>query len=132
MTEARLHYGWVIVAAGFTVMFLTYGVQYGFGLFFAALTAEFGWSRASLSGVFSLYAGTYSFTGVIVGRLTDPWGPERGVAVGGPPPPLPGPLGGGGGGMAPACVRCGPGGVGWSPARRGAAVGLVMSGAGVG
>ena len=78
-----VHYGWVVVGAGFTVMFLAYGVQYAFGLFFAALSAEFGWSRASLAGVFSLYAGTYSFLGLVAGRLTDRWGPRRVVAGGG-------------------------------------------------
>ena len=59
-----LHYGWIVVGAAFTVLFLAYGVQYSFGLFFTALTEEFGWSRASLSGVFSLYAAAYSFLGL--------------------------------------------------------------------
>jgi MFS family permease len=141
-----LHYGWIVVAAGFTVMFLTYGVQYAFGLFFAALRAEYGWSRASLSGVFSLYAGTYSFLGLVSGRLTDRWGPQRVVAVGGLL------LGSGlalsagihalaplyltyfiaGVGMSTAYVPCSSTAVRWFTARRGLAVGVVMAGAGVG
>jgi len=40
-----VHYGWIVVAVAFTVLFLAYGVQYAFGLFFTALTEEFGWSR---------------------------------------------------------------------------------------
>lgn len=28
-----MHYGWIVVGAAFTVLFLTYGVQYAFGLF---------------------------------------------------------------------------------------------------
>src|SRR5262245_10714711 len=139
-----LHYGWVVVAAGFAVMFLTYGVQYSFGLFFAALTTEFGWSRAALAGVFSLYAGTYSFTGLISGRLTDRWGPRRVVALGGlllglgasstvrSLAPLYATYFVAGLGMSTAYVPCNSTAVRWFAARRGTAVGLVMAGAGVG
>jgi len=141
-----LHYGWVVVAAGFTVMFLAYGVQYSFGLFFAALTTEFGWSRAALAGVFSLYAGTYSFTGLITGRLTDRWGPQRVVALGGlllglglgasstvrSLAPLYATYFVAGLGMSTTYVPCSSTAVRWFTARRGTAVGLVMAGAGVG
>jgi MFS family permease len=146
MPPAPLHYGWIIVATGFAIMFLTYGVQYSFGLFFTALSAEYGWSRASLSGVFSLYAGTYSFLGLVSGRLTDRWGPGRVVALGGVL------LGSGlalsgtvhalaplyatylvaGLGMSTAYVPTSSTAVRWFTARRGLAVGLVMAGAGVG
>jgi MFS transporter, OFA family, oxalate/formate antiporter len=142
----RLHYGWVIVAAGFTVMLLTYGVQYSFGVFFTALAAEFGWSRAKLGGVFSLYAGTYSFMGLISGRLTDRWGPRRVVAVGGlllggglalagtvrSLPPLYATYFIAAFGMSTAYVPTSSTAVRWFTARRGLAVGLVMAGAGVG
>jgi MFS family permease len=143
---AGVFYGWVVVGAGFAILFLAYGVQYAFGLFFNALTAEFGWSRASLSGVFSVYAGTYSFFGLVAGRLTDRWGPRRVVLLGG--------LCLGGGlaaagtvtslaplygayvvaalGMSTAYVPCTATVVRWFTARRGLAVGLVVSGAGVG
>ena len=139
-------YGWVVVGAAFSVLFLTYGVQYSFSLFFAALTAEFGWSRASLSGVFSLYAGAYSFLGLAAGRLTDHWGPRRVVALGGLL------LGAGlalagsvhalgplyaayvvaAFGMSTAYVPCTSTVARWFTRRRGLAVGLAMSGAGVG
>jgi OFA family oxalate/formate antiporter-like MFS transporter len=69
-----VHYGWIVVAAAFTILFLAYGLQYAFGLFFTALTEEFGWTRAGLSGVFSLYAATYALVSLPAGRLTDRWG----------------------------------------------------------
>jgi hypothetical protein len=56
----RLFYGWTVVATAPLVLFMAYGTQYAFGVFFAAFVEEFGWSRASLSGVFSLYAFIYS------------------------------------------------------------------------
>ena len=58
-----IFYGWRIVAAAFVVLFTAYGAQYSFGVFFAALLDEFRWSRAGLSGVFSLYAFTYCVVG---------------------------------------------------------------------
>src|SRR5690349_11830428 len=76
-------YGWTVVTAAGLVLFMAYGTQYAFGVFFAALVEEFGWSRASLSGVFSLYAGVYSGFALVAGRLTDRWGPRAVIAVGG-------------------------------------------------
>jgi MFS family permease len=76
-------YGWTVVAAAGLVLFMAYGTQYAFGVFFAALVDEFGWSRASLSGVFSLYALVYSGFALVAGRLTDRWGPRTVIGIGG-------------------------------------------------
>ena len=44
----RVFYGWTVVTAAGLVLFMAYGTQYAFGVFFAALVEEFGWSpRAS-------------------------------------------------------------------------------------
>jgi len=79
----RLFHGWIVVAGAFLILFMAYGTQYAFGVFFAALIDEFGWSRASLSGVFSLYAFTYAAFALVSGRLTDRWGPRAVIAIGG-------------------------------------------------
>jgi len=79
----RIFYGWVIVGGAFLVLFTAYGSQYAFGVFFRALLEEFGWGRARLSGVFSLYAFLYGALGVAAGRLTDWWGPRAVIAFGG-------------------------------------------------
>ena len=141
-----MHYGWLVVAAAFAVLFLAYGVQYAFGLFFTALTEEFGWSRASLSGVFSLYAATYALLSLLTGRLTDRWGPRTVVALGGGLLGLGLALSGAirglaalyatyflaAMGMSTAYVPCNATVARWFDTRRGLAVGLAMSGAGVG
>jgi MFS transporter, OFA family, oxalate/formate antiporter len=141
-----VHYGWIVVGAAFTVLLLAYGVQYSFGLFFTALTEEFGWSRASLSGVFSLYAAAYSFFGLVAGRLTDRWGPRAVIALGGAVLGLGLALAGGIRALAPlyatyllaalgmsvAYVPCSATVARWFAARRGLAVALAMSGASAG
>jgi MFS family permease len=40
--EPRVFYGWIVVAAAFLILFMAYGTQYAFGVFFAALVDEFG------------------------------------------------------------------------------------------
>ena len=65
----RLFHGWIVVAGAFLILFMAYGTQYAFGVFFSALLDEFGWSRASLSGAFSLYAFLYCVLGLPAGRL---------------------------------------------------------------
>lgn len=143
----RLFHGWKIVGAAFVVLFIAYGAQYSFGVFFSALLAEFGWSRASLAGVFSLYAFLYCVFGFPAGRLTDRWGPHLVIAAGGLF------LGGALAGMAlvtelwqpyvlygvvaalgmgTAYVPCNSTVVRWFARRRGLAVGIASSGGSVG
>jgi len=76
-------YGWVVVGTAFSVLFMAYGAQFSFGVFFSALLEEFGWSRGALSGAFALYAFGYSGLAVVSGHLTDRWGPRAVIAVGG-------------------------------------------------
>ena len=76
-------YGWVVVGAAFFVLFMAYGSQFSFAVFFSALLEEFGWSRAALSGAFSLYAFAYSGFAFVSGGLTDRWGPRAVIAIGG-------------------------------------------------
>src|SRR5262249_56703883 len=62
---------------------MAYGAQFSFGVFFSALPDEFGWSRAALSGVFSLYAFGYDTLAFVSGGLTDRWSPRLVIATGG-------------------------------------------------
>lgn len=78
-----LFFGWVIVFCSFSILFVAYGVQYSYGVFFPALAGEFGWNRTILASAFSLYAFVYSLFSLPSGKLTDLWGPRRVVALGG-------------------------------------------------
>lgn len=135
--------GWTIVAGAFAVMFVAYGQQYSFGVFFAAMLGEFGWSRGSLAGAFSLYTFMYCTLGFVAGRVTDRWGPRVVIATGGvflgtalaamsltsalwQPYVVYGFVASAG--MATAFVPCNSTIVRWFVRRRGLAVGLATSG----
>ena len=76
-------YGWVVVACAFIVLFLSYGVQYSFGVFVPAMVADLDSSPASLGGAFSLYSAVYTIVTIVSGRVVDVFGPRAVIAVGG-------------------------------------------------
>lgn len=76
-------YGWIIVGCAFLVLFLTYGVQYSFGVFLPPMLDDLGWQRASLGGAFSLYSFVYMSSSLVSGRLTDTLGPRLVISLGG-------------------------------------------------
>ena len=82
-TIVPLFPGWRIVAAAFAILFVAYGAQFSFGIFFAPLLAAFGWTRGDLSGVFAIYSAVYCICALPAGRLTDRFGPRPVIAVGG-------------------------------------------------
>ncbi len=61
---------------------LTYTVWYSFSVFYVALLEEFGWSRASSAGVFSLFVVMVGVFGAGAGVLADRFGPGRIVSLG--------------------------------------------------
>lgn len=52
------------------------GPNTSFGVFFKPLIEEFGWSRALLSGAFSVSSIVQGFSGIYMGRLNDKLGPR--------------------------------------------------------
>ena len=70
-------YGWVIVASCAVLMMTHAGIMYSYGVFFKHLVADFGWSRAATSGVYSLLMLTHGVFSVVMGWLVDRFGPAR-------------------------------------------------------
>jgi len=72
---------WVVVAAGFFLVFILYGTFYSFGVFVKPLSMGLGWSRATTTGVVSVYMVLHGIFSIITGRLTDRYGPRLIVAI---------------------------------------------------
>jgi len=79
-TKSRFFYGYIVVLAAFIIWAIAFGIVGTFGVFFKPLSEEFGWTRAMTSGVISLATVLSGFLGILVGRLTDRFGP-RGVMI---------------------------------------------------
>lgn len=81
--KARYFYGYNIVAAGFTIQALCIGAMFAYGVFFKELQAEFGWSRATISGASSLAFFIMGAVGILAGRLNDRIGPRMLIVASG-------------------------------------------------
>ncbi len=82
-SRTGLFFGWWVVFASATVVFLTGGTFfYGFSALFNPIVREFGWSRAAVSFAFSLRTEVGGIAAPIVGFLVDRVGPRRLMVIG--------------------------------------------------
>lgn len=72
---------WIVALAGMLVT-SAFGFVNSFSVFFPSLTNEFGWSRAQVASVFSIYTIAYSVAVIPMGRLAEAIGPRRTVFLG--------------------------------------------------
>jgi MFS family permease len=77
------YYGWIVAWTSCSVLAVTYGVQFSFGVLIPDIEAETGWSRTQVSLAYSSYVVLYSSLGFVTGTLTDRCGPRPVVAIGG-------------------------------------------------
>ena len=75
-------YGWVVVAAAFTLMLVGFSAAYSFAAFFGAFEAEFGASRGDIALVFSVAAFLWFLSGAPAGVLADRYGVRRVALIG--------------------------------------------------
>jgi MFS transporter, OFA family, oxalate/formate antiporter len=76
-------YGWVVTWSAFTVLAITYGVQFSFGVFLPEIVEETGWSRTQLSLAISVYILVYGLLSGVTGVVTDRIGPRKVIFGGG-------------------------------------------------
>jgi len=79
--KPRLFYGYVIVMAAFLVFVSMYGSYFSYGVFLKPVLAEFGWSRATMSGAFALSMIIHGVLGIFMGKITDKIGPRVVIAT---------------------------------------------------
>ncbi|MFC1913048.1 MFS transporter [Chloroflexota bacterium] len=79
--EPRLFYGYIIVLLACIILAITWGSMYSFGIFFKPVLLEFGWTRATVSGAYSLAFFLNGFLGIFIGRFTDKFGPRIVVTI---------------------------------------------------
>jgi MFS family permease len=70
--------GWLVVFAAFCGVMVSFGslLVFTFSVFLKPLSAEFGWSRESISAAFGIAAMTVAVCSPVLGRLLDRYGPR--------------------------------------------------------
>ena len=79
--NSKLYYGYRIVAATSVIQMMYLGCVFTFGVFFPEFEAEFGWSRATISGASSLMFLVMGILGFVMGRVSDVLGPRALLTV---------------------------------------------------
>lgn len=80
--SVEVFYGWVVVGAAFTVLFLAYGLQFSYGIFVTGMATELSWSRADTALPYSIYVFVYSALSAATGNATDRHGPRQVITLG--------------------------------------------------
>src|SRR4030042_483555 len=75
-TKLRFFYGYIMVILCFLIMMISFGLMDSFGVFVKPLLEEFGWARATTSAAYSLSFLIFGFVGILMGALTDRFGPR--------------------------------------------------------
>ena len=72
-----MFYGYIIEASAFFIMAMAWGANRSFGVFVEPLLHDFGWSRTSISGAFTLSMIVLGMVSLVAGKLTDRIGPKK-------------------------------------------------------
>ena len=83
LSNQKVFYGWRIVAAGCAIQFLQAGLlHHAFGVYFAVLQEEFGWSKTALSGAAALQPMEAAILGPLLGWIIDRFGAQGMIRAG--------------------------------------------------
>ena len=82
-TSPRFYYGYFVVIGAFFIMVVSWGLYIVFGIFFDHLLDEFEWTHAVTSGAYSLSSIISGMLGILMGGLTDKFGPRLVVTFSG-------------------------------------------------
>lgn len=79
--EGKFFYGYIILIACFLSLMILQGAIYSYGVFLKPVLVDFGWTRASTAGAFSIYYVLWGLWGIFVGRLSDRFSPRLVVTI---------------------------------------------------
>jgi MFS family permease len=82
MTELDSARAWRVVAVAFAAMFTTFGIAYSFGAFLLPVSGDLGTGRGATAAVFSFTTLALFGLGGLSGPAVDRFGPRRVVLVG--------------------------------------------------
>jgi sugar phosphate permease len=71
-----LFYGWIILACAMTIIAISSGTRFSFGVILKPLTEQFGWDRASVAFIASISVLISGLLQPGLGWLVDRWGPK--------------------------------------------------------
>jgi len=77
----RIFYGWIIVVAAVFIACTLLGIRFSFGVFFKSLEVEFDLTRVATSSVFSIYMIIFAIFALVSGWALDKYGPRLVVAL---------------------------------------------------
>ncbi len=72
----NLQYRWVMIIISVGILATAALPIFTFGVFFTPLTTEFDWDRGALSGAYSMYLLLTGILSILMGRLSDKYGPR--------------------------------------------------------
>ena len=78
----RLHYGWVVVAAGALMTWMAMGALLSLPVFLAPISADTGWTRGGIGFAMTLNFLTMGIGSAVWGALSDRYGPRMIVLLG--------------------------------------------------
>ena len=76
MGKRRLFYGYIITIAAVIIASISWGSNRTFGVFLEPMLVDFGWTRAQISGAFTLGMMILGSGSILAGWLTDRVGPR--------------------------------------------------------
>jgi len=74
---------WIVVGATFVNLAMVYGVWYSYSVFLVAFLREFGWSRSTVAGAFSVFVIVHGLLGPFNGWMAERIGSRRIILAGG-------------------------------------------------
>jgi len=81
--QKKIFWGWYIVIGAFSMLTVTYGARYSFGIFVKPMFAEYGWPISIISLGASLNVFMYASGSILTGRIVDRFSPKWMITLGG-------------------------------------------------